>query len=344
MRWRERPAATARGTVPLSGAMKNWHVLVVDDDDDVQRITQFALKRRSWRGGAIKLTPARSGKEARALLEAPDCPRFNAAIIDVEMETSQAGLELCDHIRARQPRSMRLVLRTGQGGRAPEEQLLRDYDIDYYLSKADVTEERLYATVRACFRTSHDIECMIAVRAQLLEMTKALQRPGITIEQLAALMQPGFAFLEERYETPILFVHDIASRVPPDPPGEPWMDYATAAAAVADAHAKNLELMVAHPGEGFGLPPDTHVIVTSAPSVGAAAPLDRGARFKRWLHELLTEERPPDGSGVVVRFPASLAGKGQREFLQDIEAFVGNWRLLSSSIRSSIVIFPQTKG
>src|SRR5262245_6774415 len=96
-----------------------WNVLIVDDEEDVHGVTTLALKRKQWRGRTIALKSARSGKEAREILQNPATPSFHCALVDVVMETNDAGLQLCDFIRATLPRTMRIILRTGQPGAAP---------------------------------------------------------------------------------------------------------------------------------------------------------------------------------------------------------------------------------
>ena len=75
--------------------------------------------------------------------------------------------DLCNWIRENKSRSLRIVLRTGQAGAAPEEKVLNEYDIDYYLSKAEVTEKSLYNVVRAGLRSSLDLETLRVVGEQL---------------------------------------------------------------------------------------------------------------------------------------------------------------------------------
>src|SRR5262245_60297887 len=123
--------------MPLS-----WNVLVVDDEEDVHSITKIALKRKTWRDRPIEVTSARGGAEAREILISPDRKLFHGAIVDMVMESQDAGLRLCDFVRSVVPRTTRIILRTGQAGAAPTEQVMNDYDIDYYLAKTEVTEER----------------------------------------------------------------------------------------------------------------------------------------------------------------------------------------------------------
>src|SRR5215211_2966298 len=97
-------AALTSSTV--CGMPTPWNVLVVDDEEDVHGVTTIALKRKNWRGRPISLKSARSGKEARELLQASGTPRFHCALVDVVMETNDAGLQLCDFIRSTMPRTM----------------------------------------------------------------------------------------------------------------------------------------------------------------------------------------------------------------------------------------------
>ena len=73
-----------------------WRVLVVDDEEDVHTVTRLALRRRTWRKRGFELVSARSAKEALEKLGESGAEPFHAAIIDVVMETPNAGLELVD--------------------------------------------------------------------------------------------------------------------------------------------------------------------------------------------------------------------------------------------------------
>src|SRR5262249_7538269 len=139
-------------------APEGWNLLIVDDDPDVHSATRLALKRKIWRKRPFNLKSVYSAKEARQLLSEGDYKsRLQVAIIDVMMESRTAGLDLCRYIRTALPRSVRIILATGQAGIAPEERIINDYDIDYYMAKAETTPERLYTAVRACLRSSQDI-------------------------------------------------------------------------------------------------------------------------------------------------------------------------------------------
>lgn len=189
-----------------------WNILVVDDEEDVHTVTRIALRRRLWRQRPFHVTSARSAAQALATLRSPGCPSFNVALIDVVMETPTAGLELCRHIRARCPSSLRIVLRivlrTGQPGSGFEGSVLDEYDIDYYLSKPEVTAEKLFAVIRACLRSSQDISTLMAFGRQLRNFTRALQSVT-SVRDLLVFMDEALGFLEAKHDASIVFVHDI---------------------------------------------------------------------------------------------------------------------------------------
>jgi signal transduction histidine kinase/CheY-like chemotaxis protein len=185
-----------------------WRILIVDDETDVHDVTRLALRRRQWKQRPFYIECVDSAAKARALLEGTDTP-FHVAMIDVVMETQSAGLELCEYVRATQPSSTRIILRTGQPGAAPESAILNSLDIDYYLAKAEATPDRLYAVIRACLRSSQDISTLIAFSGQLRSFTRSLMNVA-KLDDLLILMQEGLSFLELKHGTSIAFFYDVA--------------------------------------------------------------------------------------------------------------------------------------
>ncbi|MES2125665.1 MAG: diguanylate cyclase [Pseudomonadota bacterium] len=156
-----------------------WRVLIVDDDHQVHAITRIALRGVAYRQRALELVSAKSGAEARALLHHPDAD-FALALVDVVMETPQAGLELVHYIRKDMAnRAMRLILRTGQPGHAPEADVIIRYEIDDYKDKTELTAQKLITAVIASLRAyeyvteierlNADLEARVAMRTAELE-------------------------------------------------------------------------------------------------------------------------------------------------------------------------------
>ena len=134
-----------------------WKVLVVDDEPDIRRITALNLRGFEFAGRPLELVEAGSAAEARArLAEHPD---IALALIDVVMESDDSGLRLVEHIRRELGNTMmRLVIRTGQPGVAPERYVIDHFDIDDYKDTTELTAQRLYTTVRTALKGYRDLQ------------------------------------------------------------------------------------------------------------------------------------------------------------------------------------------
>jgi len=133
-----------------------WHLLIVDDDVAIHRVTKLALKKVEILGKKLKFYTAESAEQAKELLQ-KNIP-FSLALIDVVMETSTAGLDLVRWIRDEQKNNhIRLVLRTGQPGQAPAREVIANYDINDYKEKTELTTTKLYSLTYACLRAYRDI-------------------------------------------------------------------------------------------------------------------------------------------------------------------------------------------
>jgi CheY-like chemotaxis protein len=314
---------------------RTWNVLVVDDEQDVHAVTVLALKRRKWKDRPLALTSAMSGEEARAILTAPGAPQFNVALVDVVMETADAGLKLCQFIRANFPPTLRIILRTGQPGAAPEEKVLNTYDIDHYLAKAEMTEGRLYGAIRACLRMSQDIGGVLAMASQLRTLTAELKDPLATATSLAATMRKTLGFFEDKYAAKLTFIPNVK-----DAPRELSTtekaagdvdDGRRAIEALQKAVASGLPAMKLHAGESLGLPVGDWVVLTSTGK--ARAPAEKATGVAGWLTKVFggnvgsNEQEGTVVAGLVVRFEDA-SSSAHDDFLLDLELFMTNWVLV----------------
>jgi len=134
-----------------------WKLLVVDDEPDVRQLTTISLRNFEFSGRELQLLQADSAAQAKLVLQ--EHPDIAVALIDVVMETDDAGLKLVEHIRnVMENRMMRLVIRTGQPGMAPERFVIDHYDIDDYRDKTELTVQKLYATVRLALKSYRDLQ------------------------------------------------------------------------------------------------------------------------------------------------------------------------------------------
>ena len=104
---------------PLERPTGAWRVLIVDDEPDVHEVTKMIFKRFQLDGRPLEMLHAHTGMEARELLK--ENPDIALMLLDVVMETERSGLDLVRWCReALGNRFVRIVLRTGQPGQAPE--------------------------------------------------------------------------------------------------------------------------------------------------------------------------------------------------------------------------------
>jgi PAS domain S-box-containing protein len=143
-----------------------WRILIVDDDVDVHVVTKFALRDTSFQGRRLSFLHAYNGAEAIALLQST--PGIALVLLDVIMETDDAGLRVARRIREELHNELvRIVLRTGQPGQALEHSIIVDYDINDFWCKADLTTRKLFTTVIASLRAYATLTAAAAAREEL---------------------------------------------------------------------------------------------------------------------------------------------------------------------------------
>ncbi|MBR7784271.1 response regulator, partial [Undibacterium luofuense] len=125
----------------FSAASQNqasWRIMIIDDDPDVHSATTFALGSLEIQHRPLSFVHAYSAAEAREILQKEK--DIAIILLDVVMEHEDAGLQLVNYIRKTlQLADVRIILRTGQPGYAPEIDAIRDYDINDYKTKSELT-------------------------------------------------------------------------------------------------------------------------------------------------------------------------------------------------------------
>jgi signal transduction histidine kinase len=143
-----------------------WKVAVIDDDVAVHDGTRFALGDYQLNGHGLEILSAFSAKEGRELLGAH--PDTAAVLLDVIMETDDAGLDLVHYIRnILKNETVRIILRTGQPGQAPERRVIVDYDINDYKAKTELTADKLFTSLTAALRSYQQLQRMVETRRGL---------------------------------------------------------------------------------------------------------------------------------------------------------------------------------
>ncbi len=140
-----------------SSNQDKWKVMIVDDEKEVHEVTDLTLRDFACDGKGIELIHAYSGKMAKALME--ENPDTALILLDVVMETDEAGLDVVQYIRETMNNHfVRIILRTGQPGMAPEKKIIQTYDINDYKEKSDLTIQKLFTTMFSSIRSYRDIK------------------------------------------------------------------------------------------------------------------------------------------------------------------------------------------
>lgn len=169
------PAAVLAPSPVPENPLPPWKILVVDDDREVHAVTRLALRKLHFQDRAIELLNAYSAVEAATILSGD--PSIAIVLLDVVMETDEAGLWLVRHIREDLGnQAIRIILRTGQPGQAPEQDMILHYDINDYKSKVELTAQKLFTSVIAALRSHLDIVMLEANRRGLQRIIETTDR------------------------------------------------------------------------------------------------------------------------------------------------------------------------
>jgi len=174
-----------------------WDVLIVDDDSEIHSVTQLALSGVLFWDKPLRFSHAYSGKEAIDFLSKN--PDIAVVLLDVVMETDDAGLIAVKHIRETlKNNNIRIILRTGQPGYAPEEQVIRDYDINDYKTKTELTRSKLVTSLVAAIRSyeqlrqleqqSLGLEKVISASKSILGITNIHDFSNAVVKQLSDIL------------------------------------------------------------------------------------------------------------------------------------------------------------
>lgn len=183
-----------------------WHVLVVDDDPMIHEVTQLSLKDIIVDQRPVLLYSCYSGREAREYIAKHQ--DIALILLDVVMETNDSGLRLVEHIRNELKNlSVRIVLRTGQPGDAPEESVIQQYDINDYKEKTELTRKKLYTLLHASLRAYQNFSTMQnqcqgmenILNASSSIIDKNLHTAGHFIDEL--LIQAQLVFVKKEEQT-----------------------------------------------------------------------------------------------------------------------------------------------
>lgn len=180
-----------------SGGKERWKVIIVDDEKEVHQLTTMVLNDFTFDGKQLEFISAYSEASARQLIE----EHADAAVIllDVVMDSDDTGLRLVKYIRDQlKLTSVRIILRTGQPGQAPERLVIANYDINDYKEKTELTSQKLFTTMMSALRSYRDImviennkvglEKIINSSADLFELKSMRKFASGVLTQLTSIL------------------------------------------------------------------------------------------------------------------------------------------------------------
>lgn len=158
------------------------NIMVVDDEKEVHDVTHMVLSDFTFEGKALNIIDAYSAKEAKKLLTTNS--QISLLLLDVVMESDDSGLELIKYIRENLGNKMvRIILRTGQAGQAPEHEVITKYDINDYKSKTELTVQKLYTTIISSLRSFRDLKALEETNLLNEQMMNSLPCIAMLLDQ-----------------------------------------------------------------------------------------------------------------------------------------------------------------
>ena len=134
------PLLFAKESIPPKECDNYFKLLIVDDENEIHVMTKLVLSDYVFMGAGLKFLSAFSAKEAKTVIR--ENPDIACCLLDVVMETNDAGLEVARFIREDENnKKLRIILRTGQPGKAPEKNIILTYDINDYKEKTELTNQ-----------------------------------------------------------------------------------------------------------------------------------------------------------------------------------------------------------
>ncbi|BAO29527.1 HD domain-containing phosphohydrolase [Sulfuritalea hydrogenivorans] len=149
-----------------------WKIVIADDDRDIHLTTRMVLKDFEFQGRGLEFLHAYDGDTACELIKAN--PDTAILLLDVVMERPDAGLTAVRRIRDELGnRMLRIILRTGQPGHAPEREVVLKYHINDYKSKLELTVDKLYTSLVSALRSFEDLQAIESHRVGLVKVLDA---------------------------------------------------------------------------------------------------------------------------------------------------------------------------
>ena len=164
-----------------------WRILIVDDEPEIHKVTELALANLQVLNRRFEFLHAYMGEEAIEILKKET--DIAVILLDVVMESDDAGLKVVERIREElMLTDVRIILRTGQPGYAPEEQVVIQYDINDYKTKTELTRNKLLTSIFSAIRSYQQLQ-MINQSKDFLQSLNQLNTELISQRDLMSFVK-----------------------------------------------------------------------------------------------------------------------------------------------------------
>lgn len=183
----------------VDGEVNAWKIAIVDDDPSVHQATKLALKNFVFQNKSLNFLSAYSGLEAKQLIAKNHDIAF--ILLDVVMETNDAGLQVVRYIREElNDQNVQIILRTGQPGEAPEESVIVAYNINDYKLKTELTRQKLITTVISALRAYQNAIALLTQANNLAQALHTLEKTQLQLIQSEKMSTLGHLISGIAYE------------------------------------------------------------------------------------------------------------------------------------------------
>ncbi len=186
-------------------SLEKWKILIVDDEEDIHHVTRIALKGFTFRGKPVVFYDAYSAAEAEKILKKH--PDIALILLDVVMETTNAGLDLVKIIRDKLGNKVtQIIIRTGQPGQAPERDVIVSYEINDYKTKTELTSLKLFTVALASLRAYEAVQQIGRLNEEFkLEINRHIRKEKI--------LEHAKEKAEKSEQQKSIFLHQMSEKV-----------------------------------------------------------------------------------------------------------------------------------
>ncbi|QEP44397.1 response regulator [Ectothiorhodospiraceae bacterium BW-2] len=170
------------------GEEGRWKIALIDDEPDVHQVTQLSMRHHHYQGRSFEFVHAYSAEEGRQLLA--EHSDIALILLDVVMESEDSGLQLVNYIRNELDNQVvQIVLRTGQAGIAPSQDVIVRFNINNYYEKQHLTRDRLFTSIVSSLRafSLHEQAIYKSMEAEQANLSKSLFMANVSHEMRTPL-------------------------------------------------------------------------------------------------------------------------------------------------------------